>query len=175
MNIARFLAVMLGSSWLLPVSFASSLFAWTRAISEYDARSISAGDAPNVFFPVLVENDGVVASKPLVDLDRYLTGHPSATTLLSATAGVYQQDEFGESRWRVIETVPQGRRIEVREAGDDYTIVVRYLATGRGVTPEHSRLTTPGHMMAAIPFAIGFAFLVRYGGRRLSRSQRITR
>lgn len=174
MRIARTIGLVLASSLFIPVSCSTALIPSMHAVSFYDARNMGRGDVPSPFFPVLVEEAGVVSSVPLDALAPHLASHPQASTLLSDPAGTYRIGSFGESSWQSTSTPEGYRRFEVYERGDDYTIRARYLATGRDVTPEYSRLTTPGHLLAGLPLALGFALCVCFAARRWLVAPRVT-
>jgi hypothetical protein len=168
----NWLALILGSAWLVPVSCTSALIAGTHLSAYLDQRDVTQGDELHLSFAVAVvpgENGAAFHLVPLRELYQcrvvgvqYSTWMPTAAARLDRTATSY-------IAYRVLEQNEENQLIEVVESDDNRTLSSRYRTTGTAITPLGSRLFHVGNMMQALPYA-GASALFLYGiGRWLRR------
>ena len=185
----RILALVLGSALFFPVSCTGSLYAGTRIAAWLDTRDVARGDEVHRSFSVIVEPG--VDGQPfralrLYDLPRLLKEERGEregriSLLPSKPAGRIANGKHGWISYRVLEDQSSSMVIEVEDNDGDRMAWSRYQVRrgekGEGgvgpgvVAPLESRMFTPDHMVRALPWALGLAFLVYGLGRWLRRRQ----
>lgn len=183
----RILALVLGSALFFPVSCTGSLYVGTRIAAWLDTRDVARGDEVHRSFSVIVEPgvDGQpFRAQRLSELPRLLKeeGRERPISLLpSKPAGRIANGKHGWFSYRVLEDKGSALVIEVEDSDGDRMAWSRYQVRrgvkGEGgagpgvVVPLESRMFAPDHMVRALPWALGLAFLAYGIGRWLRRRQ----
>jgi hypothetical protein len=108
----------------------------------------------------------------LSSLDDYKLSNPQASFLLPDKSGGFAIGSDGAKISYVATTPKPGTQIiEVTHDGDgEAETFFRYEATDKTIKPMYSKLWNIGFMFAAIPYALVFAFILRFIGKRMNKN-----
>jgi hypothetical protein len=172
LKILRFVALILGAIWFFPVSCTTGIIAGTLMIAHLDSRNIEKGEQPHPWFfvvahPATAESLFIVIE--LKDLPRFRSSTNDYSFLMPRPSGRIKTTEYTNVSYQVLSDRGTDQTIEVAYSDDDKTILSRYRATASEVVPLFSRMSHPGYMFRAFPFAVIFALLVYGVGRYLRK------
>jgi len=173
-NWTRIAIVVLGSGWFFLASCTAGMFVGTRVVALVDARDAASGETMHSTFSVVIETtqgDEPFVAVSLGDIERF--ENSSGYYLLSRPSGSFETRDSDYS-FEVLEKTDSGQIIEVVEAykDGDNTIWSRYETTGSSIRPISSRMRYFGYVFAAMPYAIGFSFVLYFAGRILAYRNR---
>jgi hypothetical protein len=176
MNWTRIGIATLCSGWFFLASCTTGAIVGTRIVAMVDTRDASDGDEMHHLFSVVVPSSEADSSFVVLGLDGVMANP-------AAYAPFWMPDGYGKTEDRdsyysfsVLEQTDEWQIIEVVEEyrDGDNTIWSRYRADDKSITPISSRMMYFGYVFAAMPYAIGFAFLLYFVGRVLAwRNQAI--
>lgn len=174
MNWTRTAIVVLGSGWFFLASCTAGLVTGTRIVALVDARDASSGETMHSQFSVLAWSEEGDSPYQVMDLSDAVRGKEMAGTfLMPQSAGNFDTRDSDYS-YTVLEESAAGQIVEVVEVykDGDNTIWSRYEATGTAVAPISSRMFYFGYAFVALPYALGFAFILYVVGRILAYRNR---
>ena len=172
-QLVRMLAVVMGSKWLLPVSFIVGLMVGMHWAARLDERPADKGTEPHSQFMVVWQPGE--AGKPfgvsyLKDIARVKAMTPARSFIMEKSTGeTAPMGERYRTMYKVVSSDASGQLIEVADIRGDRVIRSRYRATPSDVTPESSGGIHPGQMFMAVLPAIGFAVVIYQIGKWLRR------
>lgn len=156
----------LGSNWFIPVSCTTGNFIGMRFIAKETARDMTRGETPHPRFYVMAElPNKKIMPISLSDLDRFRKRNLEAKYLLTESHGVIEE---GIDKWEYsVIKEGQKQKIAVSYKGEDQSSDSLYLVDKGIISPLYSKILSPGHMFAALPYAIGFSLLLMFVSRFL--------
>jgi hypothetical protein len=168
----RFVALILGAIWFIPVSCTTGIIAGTLMIAHLDSRNIEKGEQPHPWFfvvahPAAAESPFIVIE--LKDLPRFRSSTNDYSFLMPRPSDRIKKSEYTNVSYRVLSEGEKDQTIEVAYSDDDKTILSRYRATASEVVPLFSRMSHPAYMFRALPVAVIFALLLYGVGRFLRK------
>jgi hypothetical protein len=150
----------------------------TSVIARLDARDVLKGDSIHPIFSVVAtpgEGREPFALVPFNAVARFASSTPNHSFLMPKTSDRVDLGQGAVASYRVLSDGGAEQTIEVAHSERDTDGWSRYRATRSNVVPVSSRMSSPGYMFGAFPFAFGFALLLYAFGRflrsRLSRAQ----
>jgi hypothetical protein len=167
----KWLALILGSVWLFPVSCAGGVAAGASIVAHLDKRDIANGDEAHPGFSIVAEPGNEGRTFRAIRLTDIHDGRETAVgrTLMSAPSGRIDTNSYTFIAYRILENTGASQVIEVQDQNDDRTIWSVYRVSADALSPLSSRMTYMGYMFTAFPFAFGGALVLYWIGLYLRR------
>jgi hypothetical protein len=176
-TVLRFVAGVLGSKWLFPVTFLAGLVAGVALSSRLDERDAARGEPMHAMFHVAWQpgdNGEPFGYTRLAELGQPAVAPEGRTFLLQPPAGELQLADYATAAYTVLDATASEQTIELRYSDEDYSTWSRYRATRSAIVPLHSGVQDPGYVYTAFGVALALTTLVYQAGRwmrrRLARS-----
>jgi hypothetical protein len=168
----RTAALVLSSSLFFPVSCTTGLVVGTSIIAIADARDAVHGEKPHsqaYMIAALPADPPKIVAFPLYELGQYKEINPNASFLLPAESGTFPFGSDGDTISYVAKRKDAETQIvEVTRQGESEAFF-RYEATAKAIKPMYSKLWHHGYMFGAFPYALAFAAVLYFIGKRMRR------
>lgn len=162
-RILQLIAIILGSSMLIPVSCTVGVIGGTKVLMKLDARDVQKGDTVHSLFSVVAVQQGENPTDELLVLSLKEIGKIKKSgkplNFLMPKTTFSWETEYKNFTYTVLEEKNKEQTIEVVEdyKDGDNTIYSKYRATKEEVYPLASHMVYFGYMFGAIPYAIAFS------------------
>src|SRR5687767_8023892 len=145
----RALALILGSTWFIPVSCTTGVIVGVPVVTHFHERHMERGDQPHFIFTVVWQPGE--AGEPfgysrLAALALDKTPAPARSFVMAQPSGRKEEERSTVVTYKVLSSGASEQLIEVTWDDDKYGSVSRYRAGPSGVTPVFSRMTDPGYL-----------------------------
>ncbi|MCI5207358.1 MAG: hypothetical protein D3910_00855 [Candidatus Electrothrix sp. ATG2] len=172
-KITRFIIIILGSSFFIPVSCSLGIVGGTKVIALLDARDVQKGDHVHSLFSVVAKSKHNQQGTDFIALPlekaKQLASADNAFSFLMPLSESSKKTDRSHYAYKVLKDQGSEQTIEVVEVykDGDNTIWSQYRATDKEVFPLASKMFYFGYMFQAVPYALVFALSMYALGKKL--------